>query len=92
MGVHPFGCFVQLFPGKEGLVHVSELDIARVNDVEASFKIGQRMDVKVMALKDQKGKLRLSRKAALLEAEQEGAAGAASDYVPQESDLHPADS
>lgn len=39
MGVHPFGCFVQLYPGKEGLVHVSELDIGRVSDVEGSFKV-----------------------------------------------------
>lgn len=69
MGVHPFGCFVQLYPGKEGLVHVSELDIGRVSDVEGSFKLGDKMDVKVVSLKDQKGKLRLSRKAALIEME-----------------------
>eukprot|EP00281_Chroomonas_sp_CCMP1168_P015113 CAMPEP_0206218714 /NCGR_PEP_ID=MMETSP0047_2-20121206/3941_1 /ASSEMBLY_ACC=CAM_ASM_000192 /TAXON_ID=195065 /ORGANISM="Chroomonas mesostigmatica_cf, Strain CCMP1168" /LENGTH=735 /DNA_ID=CAMNT_0053641225 /DNA_START=57 /DNA_END=2261 /DNA_ORIENTATION=+ len=57
VGVHPFGCFVQLYQGKEGLVHVSELDVARINNVEEAFKIGDKMDVKVVALKDQKGKL-----------------------------------
>jgi len=65
VGVHPFGCFVELFPGKEGLVHVSELDVRRIDNVEAEFKVGDTMPVKVLALKDRAGKLRLSRKAAL---------------------------
>jgi len=65
VGVHPFGCFVELFPGKEGLVHVSELDVRRIDNVEAEFKVGEKMPVKVLALKDRAGKLRLSRKAAL---------------------------
>jgi len=65
VGVHPFGCFVELWPGKEGLVHVSELDKERIDSVELRFKIGEKMDVKVLALRDQKGKIRLSRKAVL---------------------------
>jgi len=65
VGVHPFGCFVELFPGKEGLVHVSELDEKRINNVDDAFKVGERIPVKVLALKDRAGKLRLSRKAAL---------------------------
>ena len=65
VGVHPFGCFVELFPGKEGLVHVSELDERRIANVEDEFVVGDRMPVKVLALKDRAGKLRLSRKAAL---------------------------
>jgi len=68
VGVHPFGCFVELFPGKEGLVHVSELDSRRIDNVEAEFKIGEKIPVKVLALKDRAGKLRLSRKAALQDA------------------------
>jgi len=67
VGVHPFGCFVELYTGKEGLVHVSELDSKRINNVADLFKVGDKMDVKVMALKDQKGKIRLSRKAAMAE-------------------------
>jgi len=69
VGVHPFGCFVELYAGKEGLVHVSELDNKRINNVLDLFKVGDKMDVKVMALKDQKGKIRLSRKAAMGNAE-----------------------
>eukprot|EP00290_Baffinella_frigidus_P009908 CAMPEP_0180124878 /NCGR_PEP_ID=MMETSP0986-20121125/4885_1 /TAXON_ID=697907 /ORGANISM="non described non described, Strain CCMP2293" /LENGTH=885 /DNA_ID=CAMNT_0022064245 /DNA_START=180 /DNA_END=2837 /DNA_ORIENTATION=- len=67
VGVHPFGCFVQLYDGKEGLVHVSELSTKRIDSVESLFKVGETMDVKVLALKDAKGKLRLSRKAVLIE-------------------------
>jgi len=66
MGVHPFGVFVELFPGKEGLVHVSELSDQRIDNVEGEFKVGDKISVKVLALKDRAGKLRLSRKAALL--------------------------
>jgi len=67
VGVHPFGCFVQLYEGKEGLVHVSELSTKRIDSVEAQFKVGETMDVKVLALKDVKGKIRLSRKAVLVD-------------------------
>jgi len=47
MGVHPFGCFVELFPGKEGLVHVSELSDRRIDNVEEEFKVGDKIPVKV---------------------------------------------
>jgi polyribonucleotide nucleotidyltransferase len=47
MGVHPFGCFVELFPGKEGLVHVSELSERRIDNVEEEFKVGDKIPVKV---------------------------------------------
>jgi len=65
VGIHSFGVFVEVLPGHEGLVHVSELDVKRVTSVEASFAIGQELDVKNLG-KNEKGQLRLSRRAVLL--------------------------
>jgi polyribonucleotide nucleotidyltransferase len=59
-----FGAFVEIIPGTDGLVHISELDIARVNKVEDVCRVGDRMDVKVINI-DRDGKIRLSRKALL---------------------------
>eukprot|EP00287_Rhodomonas_sp_CCMP768_P028501 CAMPEP_0202853120 /NCGR_PEP_ID=MMETSP1389-20130828/90317_1 /ASSEMBLY_ACC=CAM_ASM_000865 /TAXON_ID=302021 /ORGANISM="Rhodomonas sp., Strain CCMP768" /LENGTH=881 /DNA_ID=CAMNT_0049531659 /DNA_START=232 /DNA_END=2878 /DNA_ORIENTATION=- len=85
VGVHPFGCFVELYSGKEGLVHVSELDGKRIANVADKFKVGDKMDVKVLALKDQKGKIRLSRKAAMTEAAAQ-TDPAEAGYVPASPD------
>lgn len=64
-----FGALVELVPGKSGLVHISEIDIKRVNKVTDYFKEGDV--VKVKLLKVENGKYSLSRKAVLLmEAEQ----------------------
>lgn len=66
MGIHNFGLFVEVTRGHEGLVHVSELDIKRVASVlEAGFVVGERIDVKCLGRND-KGQLRLSRRAVLL--------------------------
>jgi polyribonucleotide nucleotidyltransferase len=65
-GVHSFGVFVQVTPGHEGLIHVSELDVKRVPDpVAAGFEAGQKLDVKLIGRND-KGQLRLSRRAVLM--------------------------
>jgi polyribonucleotide nucleotidyltransferase len=56
-----FGCFVELFPGTEGLVHISELDHRRVETVDEICKEGDTMEVKVISI-DQTGKVRLSRR------------------------------
>ncbi|CAL8470982.1 g10524 [Coccomyxa elongata] len=56
-----FGLFVEILPGKEGLVHTSELDVNRSISVD-SFNVGDTMDVKLMEVLDN-GKLKLSRKA-----------------------------
>ncbi|NOR11161.1 MAG: polyribonucleotide nucleotidyltransferase [Desulfovibrionaceae bacterium] len=61
-----FGAFVQILPGTDGLVHISELDNKRVNKVTDVLKEGEEVMVKVLAV-DQRGKIRLSRKAALAE-------------------------
>ena len=58
------GCFVELWPGCDGLVHISELDIKRVDKVEDIAKEGDDMIVKCLGY-DKRGRLNLSRKAAL---------------------------
>lgn len=58
------GCFVELWPGCDGLVHISELDIKRVEKVEDITKEGDEMIVKCLGY-DKRGRLNLSRKAAL---------------------------
>jgi len=59
-----FGCFVEIAPEKEGLVHVSQLDIKRVENVEDFVKVGDELQVKVVEIDDQ-GRINLSRKAVL---------------------------
>jgi polyribonucleotide nucleotidyltransferase len=59
-----FGAFVEILPGKEGLVHVSQLDVQRVDKVENFLKIGDTIEVKLMHI-DADGKMSLSRKALL---------------------------
>jgi polyribonucleotide nucleotidyltransferase len=61
-----FGAFVQIMPGVDGLVHISELDTKRVEKVTDVLKEGDEVRVKVLEI-DQRGKIRLSRKAVLLE-------------------------
>jgi polyribonucleotide nucleotidyltransferase len=60
-----FGAFVEILPGKEGLVHVSQLDTKRIEKVADHFKVGDVFDVKLVEI-DDKGRLNLSRKAVLL--------------------------
>jgi polyribonucleotide nucleotidyltransferase len=65
-GVKEFGAFVEIFPGTEGLVHISELANFRVNRTEDICKIGDSMWVKCLNV-EENGKIRLSRRAALEE-------------------------
>lgn len=59
-----FGCFVEFANGKEGLVHISQLDHTRVEKVEDCVKIGDEIMIKVVEI-DEKGRINLSRKALL---------------------------
>ena len=61
-----FGAFVELAPGKDGLVHISKLDDKRVEKVEDVVNIGDMIWVKVTEI-DEKGRVNLSRKDALKE-------------------------
>jgi polyribonucleotide nucleotidyltransferase len=66
-----FGAFVEILPGTEGLLHISELQAGRVEKTEDVVKKGDVVQVKLLSI-DEKGRLRLSRKAALAEIEAGG--------------------
>ena len=63
--IMPFGAFVEILPGKDGLLHVSELDNRRVEKVEDVLKEGDHIRVKLLEIDPKTGKLRLSHKALL---------------------------
>ena len=64
----PIGAFVEIAPGKEGLVHISKLDLKRVENVEDVVSVGDKVTVKYLGT-DEKGRINLSRKDALIEAQ-----------------------
>jgi polyribonucleotide nucleotidyltransferase len=63
--IMPFGAFVNLVPGKDGMVHVSELDTQRVENVEDLVKVGDEINVLVIGVEQGTGKISLSRRAIL---------------------------
>src|SRR5256886_13725921 len=64
--IKDFGAFIEILPGRDGLCHISELDDKYVDKVENVCKVGDRMQVKVIAIDDQ-DRIKLSRKALLRE-------------------------
>lgn len=66
-----FGAFIEIFPGTEGLCHISELAEGRVARTEDVLKVGEITRVKLLAI-DEKGRLRLSRRAVLADNTQSG--------------------
>jgi polyribonucleotide nucleotidyltransferase len=58
-----FGAFVEILPGKEGLLHISEIDWNKTEKVEDVLNIGDEVDVKLLEIDAKTGKMRLSRKA-----------------------------
>lgn len=71
--IKEFGAFVEVFPGKDGLCHVSELANFRVKQVEDIVKMGDEIWVKCIGV-DEKGRVKLSRKAAMEERDRDMAA------------------
>lgn len=65
-----FGAFVEVLPGKDGLLHISEIDHKRLEKVESVLKVGDEIDVKLIEIDSKTGKLKLSRKALLPKPEQ----------------------
>jgi len=61
----PFGAFVEILPGKDGLLHISEIEWHRLDKVEDVLKEGQMVEVKLIAIDERSGKLKLSRKVLL---------------------------
>jgi polyribonucleotide nucleotidyltransferase len=62
--IEPYGAFLEFAPGKDGLLHVSEIDYQRVEAVEDYMKLGDEVDVKIIEV-DRDGRVRFSRKALL---------------------------
>jgi len=60
-----FGAFIEIMPGKEGLLHVSEIDWKRIEKPEDVLKVGDIVEVKLLEVDQRSGKLKLSRKALL---------------------------
>ncbi len=61
----PFGAFVEILPGKDGLLHISEIEWRRLEKVEDVLKEGEEIEVKLIDLDQRSGKLKLSRKVLL---------------------------
>ena len=80
-----FGAFVEILPGTDGLLHVSEMANHRVQDVRSEVKEGDQILVKVVNI-DPSGKIRLSRKALLADA-----AGGTAAPEPAAAESHPAE-
>ena len=61
--IMPYGCFVEIMPGKDGLLHISEIDWKRLETVEeAGIKEGDKMQVKLLDIDPKTGKYKLSRR------------------------------
>lgn len=74
-----FGAFIEIAPGKDGLCHISELSTGYVKSVDEICKVGDKLQVKVIAIDDQ-NRVKLSRKAVLMEqAEEQGGGEPAPD-------------
>ncbi|MEA5458556.1 polyribonucleotide nucleotidyltransferase [Arcicella sp. LKC2W] len=63
--IMPFGAFVEFLPGKDGLLHISEIKWERLETVEGVLQIGEQVKVKLIEVDKKTGKYRLSRKALL---------------------------
>ena len=64
--VKDFGAFIEILPGRDGLCHISELDDKYVEKVDSVCKVGDHLQVKVIAI-DEQDRVKLSRKAVLRE-------------------------
>jgi len=84
VAIKEFGCFVEVLPGQEGLVHISELADFRVRRTEDVCKMGDEMVVKCIGI-DERGRVRLSRRAALEELEAQNNEEDPNEEVPDET-------
>jgi polyribonucleotide nucleotidyltransferase len=87
--IKEFGAFVEFLPGKDGLVHISELANFRVKQTEDIVKLGDEIWVKCLGV-DEKGRVRLSRRAAMAERDQQ-MGGAPAEGAPAGEGGQPAE-
>ena len=66
----PFGAFVEILPGQDGLLHISEVDWKRLEKVEEALKVGDIVEVKIIGIDPKNGKMKLSRKVLIPKPEQ----------------------
>ncbi|MEK7389499.1 MAG: polyribonucleotide nucleotidyltransferase [Elusimicrobiota bacterium] len=83
VSIKEFGAFVEIFPGKEGLLHISQIDVKRVAKVEDVLRMGDEVEVKVLEI-DGDSKIRLSRKAVLSPGSENDTPGPRRDGPPRE--------
>jgi polyribonucleotide nucleotidyltransferase len=63
--IQPFGAFVEFLPGKDGLLHISEISWARLPSMDGVLQLGEELQVKLVEIDQKTGKFRLSRKVLL---------------------------
>ena len=63
--IQAYGAFVEIAPGKDGLLHISEIAHKRIKDVKDELKEGQEVEIKILEIDKRSGKFKLSRKALL---------------------------
>jgi polyribonucleotide nucleotidyltransferase len=61
--IMPFGAFVEFLPGKQGLLHISEIKWERIENMDGVLEVGEELKVKLLDVDKKTGKYRLSRKA-----------------------------
>jgi polyribonucleotide nucleotidyltransferase len=86
--IKEFGCFVEFLPGKDGLVHISELANFRVKNTEDIVKMGDEIWVKCLGV-DEKGRVRLSRREAMSDRDKEMGGTGAPEGAPPEGEGQP---
>ncbi|WMN06826.1 polyribonucleotide nucleotidyltransferase [Marivirga arenosa] len=69
--IQPYGAFVEIMPGKDGLLHISEIKHEKIENMEGVLEIGEEVKVKLIDIDKKTGKLRLSRKVLLPKPEKE---------------------
>ena len=69
--IQSYGAFVEIAPGKDGLLHISEIEWRRLQSVEEVLKEGDHVDVKLIDIDSRSGKLKLSRKVLLKKPEKQ---------------------
>jgi len=85
--IEPYGAFVEILPGQDGLLHISEMAHTRVGQVTDLFQLGDEVEVQVVGIEPETGKIRLSRKPLLpppTEEELAAAAAARASRPPRE--------
>ncbi|MDH4058120.1 MAG: S1 RNA-binding domain-containing protein, partial [Cyclobacteriaceae bacterium] len=63
--IMPFGAFVEFMPGKDGLLHISEIKWERIETMDGVMEVGEEVKVKLVEVDKKTGKFRLSRKVLL---------------------------